>query len=127
MKTIIKECRIYEDSIIISLEDTRDNYVSKNALGKIGDICISPYGVMINPNLDICEERIEKLREKKLMETFNEIFKDIDYNPISDKYYIQIKNMISTQELAPLGYTIYEIDSEYEEQSSYQINKPKKH
>mgnify|MGYP003302723949 CR=1 FL=1 len=48
MKTIIKECIIYEDSIIISLEDTRDNYIDKNALGKIGYICISPYGIIIN-------------------------------------------------------------------------------
>lgn len=123
MKTIIKECRIYEDSIIISLEDTRDNYVSKNALGKIGDICISPYGVMINPNLDICEERIEKLREKKLMEAFNEIFKDIEYNPISDKYYLQIKTMISNQELTSLGYTVYKIDDEYSESVEHSVKK----
>ena len=121
MKTIIKECRVYEDSIILSLEDPRDNYVHKNALGKIGDICISPYGVIINFSMDICEEKIEKLREKKLLEAFKEIFGNIEYNPLSDKYYEQIKEMISNGKLTSLGYTISELDSEYEEKDT--INK----
>ena len=115
MKNIIKECITYEDSVVISLEDPRDNYIIKNALGKIGDICISPYGIIINPNMDSCDKNIERKREQKLIEIFKEIFGNIEYDPISDKYYHQITKMITNKELTSLGYTIYEFDNELDE------------
>jgi hypothetical protein len=121
MKAIIKECIIYDDSIVISLEDTRDNYIDKNALGKIGEICISPYGIIINPNMDVCDKDIERKREQQLMKEFKELFGNIEYDPISDKYYQQIKEMISNKELTSLGYTIYNFDNDYDQKET--INK----
>lgn len=105
MRNINKECIINENDIIIRLEDPRDNYIYKNALGEIGKIYISREGIMISANYD-SEQKIELLRNKKLTEAFTEIFEATDYNPLSRKYYDKILIMVEDGTLEFLGYEI---------------------
>ncbi|MBQ2873313.1 MAG: hypothetical protein IJE89_04880 [Bacilli bacterium] len=104
MEPIIKEYEIYEDSVMLYLTDTRDNYVDKNSLGEIGFIGISPYGALIAENFSI-EETLERKRENKLQEEFIKIFKE-ECNPLSEKYYPKILSMIENGELSSLGYNL---------------------
>ena len=90
MKIIKKTCIVTEDTIIIKLEDLRDNYVYKNSLGQIGEIYISREGILTYPNYDP-DSKIQLLRNKKLTEAFIELFEATDYNPLSREYYDKIK------------------------------------
>lgn len=112
MKKIIREYEIYEDTITLCLEDPRDNYVFKDSLGKIGTINISSFGVFITENIDE-DPKIEQSRKELLEEEFKSIFKETEYNPISEKYYQKILLMIKNGELSKLGYFIKDISDEY--------------
>ena len=105
MKNLEKTYLVYGDTVMIYLEDLRDNYIYPKALGQIGYIAISKFGVMINQNPDTDELEIEKLRKQQLTKAFKEIFKDKKYDILSREYYDEILTMIEAGTLESLGYT----------------------
>ena len=102
MKKLEKTYLVYEDTVMIYLEDLRDNYIYPKALGQIGYIAISKFGVMINQNPDTDELEIEELRKQQLTKAF---FKDKEYDILSREYYDEILTMIEAGTLESLGYT----------------------
>lgn len=114
MKKIEKTCIISKDFYSIYLEDTRDSYTNKYALGNIGSIYISKDGVSMFPQLD-ADEKINNLKEKKIIETFIEIFGKEKFEPLSDKYYKIIKDKIESGELKKLGYLVKEEELDLED------------
>lgn len=105
MKNIIKTCYVEEDIITLELEDPRDEYIYKNALGKIGTINFSKEGVLISPNYEI-DLRTTNIGYKELEKAFYEIFGSNDFDVLSGEYYKKIKQMIANGKLQSLGYTI---------------------
>lgn len=104
-KYIDKTYTVEEDSIIISLYDSRDSYICKNFLGDIGSIHISLSGVFMCPTLYDGIE-LENVKEKKLISAFKEIFGTEEYNPLSPKYYQTIRTLIENGTLKALGYEL---------------------
>lgn len=104
-KYINKKCIINEDEIIIKLEDLRDEYIYEFALGEIGTIYITKDCLFINPKFDP-NLKIQELRNKKLYESFYEIFQEKHYESLSNKYYNKIISMINNKTLEQLGYSI---------------------
>lgn len=109
MKNIIKICYVEEDIITLELEDPRDEYIYKNALGKIGTINFSKEGVLISPNYEV-ELRTTNIWYKELEKAFYEIFGSNDFDMLSGQYYKKIKQMITNGKLQSLGYTIKSVE-----------------
>lgn len=128
IKSIKKTCIMDDETIQILLEDTRDSYITKNYLGVLGSIFISKEGTTIisQPDYDL---KIQALKEKYLLKAFKEIFNEENYEPLTDKYYEKIQNMIKDGTIESLGYEIKKIESnieelyEYEEPKNYKIFK----
>lgn len=104
LKNIIKEYNIDEIGIQITLEDPRDSYVEKEALGVIGNIYLSPQGVFLIEQADF-DERKNRIRESIVLQVFSELFGTKEYNPLSREYYDKLKAMIDNKTLSALGYT----------------------
>ena len=127
IKIIEKTCNVYDDSVELSLEDTRDNYIHHNALGQIGEIYLSNFGVLINPKQDFCRTSIEKQRELKLLKEFAAVFGTKEYNPLSGEYYSQILEMIKNGQLSSLGYTIKNKEEAHDDYEDFTLPKPRRH
>lgn len=114
IKSIKKTCIMDDETIQILLEDTRDSYITKNYLGVLGSIFISKEGTTIisQPDYDL---KIQALKEKYLLKAFKEIFNEENYEPLTDKYYEKIQNMIKDGTIESLGYEIKKIESNIEE------------
>lgn len=110
-KYINKKCIISEDEITIKLEDIRDEYVYKFALGEIGTIYITKDCLFINPKFDP-NLKIQELRNKLLYESFYEIFQEKHCDTLSNKYYIKIISMINDKTLEQLGYSVMSEEEE---------------
>lgn len=123
IKSIKKTCIMDDETIQILLEDTRDSYITKNYLGVLGSIFISKEGTTIisQPDYDL---KIQALKEKYLLKAFKEIFNEENYEPLTDKYYEKIQNMIKDGTIESLGYEIKKIESNIEE--LYEYEEPKK-
>lgn len=104
-KYIDKKCIIGEDEIIIKLEDLRDEYIYESALGEIGTICITKDSLFINTKFDP-NYQIQESKNKLLYKAFYEIFKEKEYDSLSNKYYVKIMYLIKNKILEELGYII---------------------
>lgn len=101
-----------DEAITLYLEDTRDNYVNKSALGEIGNICIAKG--YIGCNADYTGEN-ETVKEQILEEAIQEIFGITKIDTLSEEYYDIIMKKLQDGTLAALGYT--EKSLEYEPQN----------
>lgn len=102
-----------EDYVSIYLEDTRDNYVLEDALGKIGSIAIEKEATIILPDTSSVEE-IDK-KEEILLHALVEILGFTKINFASLENYEIVKRKIADGTLQELGYTLEAKNQELEE------------
>ena len=125
MENIKRDCNVYEDSVILYLEDLRDNYICEEALGKIGQIEISSYGYLIIPEYD--DDEREKIKQQKLEAEVNKLFGKKDNNALPESYYAEILSMIENGTLASFGYTIQKMTDEYDDDDAFYKPKSRGH